>query len=244
MINNWIIYFHKNKINNKLYIGITSKDPKVRWHLDGSGYQNQPKFFNAIKKYGWDNFEHSVLIKGLTFEEAKIIEKELIKKYNTKNNGYNSTDGGEGIIGFHHSEETKMKMSLSSMGKDPTNNRPVRCLELQKVFESARQAAKEFNIAPSTITRVCQKIKPTTAGFHWCYEDKYNSNIIIPKMPTRSRKILCLNTNQIFSNASEAAKWCGLSRSGCIHRVCTGERKTSGQHPETKEALTWRYVDE
>ena len=65
-------------------------------------------------------------------------------------------------------------MSESAMGKLATNNRPVRCIELKKVFNSARQAALYYNVAPPTITRVCQGIKPTAVGFHWCYEDQYN----------------------------------------------------------------------
>ena len=61
---------HKNKINNKVYIGITCQKTKYRWGA-GSGYKQQPKFYRAICKYDWDNFEHIILFNKLNFEEAK-----------------------------------------------------------------------------------------------------------------------------------------------------------------------------
>lgn len=65
----------------------------------GNGYINCIHFYNAIQKYGWDNFEHIVLIENLSLEMANIIEDELIKKYNTMNSlyGYNMVSGGKNI---------------------------------------------------------------------------------------------------------------------------------------------------
>ena len=56
----WCIYMHTNKINGKKYIGQTFQNIEYRWRQDGSGYKGQP-FYNAIEKYGWDNFEHKIL---------------------------------------------------------------------------------------------------------------------------------------------------------------------------------------
>ena len=63
---------HKNKINGKMYIGITSRTPEARWGNNGSQYTKakNPCFYNAIQKYGWDNFEHIIL-------EEKIPQKNL-----------------------------------------------------------------------------------------------------------------------------------------------------------------------
>lgn len=90
MSNNYTIYIHKNKINNKVYIGQTKQNPQKRWD-NGRGYETSSRFYNAILKYGWDNFEHLILYTGLSEKEAEEKEKELIAKYNSTNEkfGYN-----------------------------------------------------------------------------------------------------------------------------------------------------------
>ena len=60
----YLIYCHKNKINGKCYIGLTSyvDNPNKRWR-DGLAYLNNHHkvFAAAIEKYGWENFEHEIL---------------------------------------------------------------------------------------------------------------------------------------------------------------------------------------
>ena len=74
----YTIYIHKNKINGKVYIGQTSQKPEKRWD-NGRGYETSSKFYNAILKYGWNNFEHIILYTTLTLEEANQKEQELIE---------------------------------------------------------------------------------------------------------------------------------------------------------------------
>lgn len=117
-MNKFIVYWHKNKINGKLYIGITS-NIKNRWTGSGSHYFDCPKFGKAIKKYGWDNFEHVILFDNLTKEDACLIEIKLIKEYksNHRDFGYNIKLGGElGMLGIKHSEETRAKRSKALTG--------------------------------------------------------------------------------------------------------------------------------
>ena len=67
MNNNHYVYFHKNKINGKMYIGQCKGAVERRWRSNGDGYINRcSKFSDAIKKYGWDNFEHGILKEKLT----------------------------------------------------------------------------------------------------------------------------------------------------------------------------------
>lgn len=108
----YTIYMHKNKINGKVYIGQTSQRPQKRWD-NGNGYKTSSKFYNAIVKYGWDNFEHIILYTDLTLDEANQKEQELIKQYRSCEDkfGYNITSGGHN---FTHSEETKRKISISN----------------------------------------------------------------------------------------------------------------------------------
>ena len=79
------VYIHINKINGKKYIGQTIQSPIKRWDY-GRGYRNCSRFFNAIKKYGWDNFEHKVF--ECNESDLDRIESELIAQYNTTNPQY------------------------------------------------------------------------------------------------------------------------------------------------------------
>jgi len=103
----FIVYMHENIINGKKYIGITSKKPEDRWGKDGNGYSLQKRFFNAIKKYGWDNFKHEILFEDLELSEALRKEFEISKENKTTLNeyGYNNAVGHGG--NFNMSEETK-----------------------------------------------------------------------------------------------------------------------------------------
>lgn len=60
------------------------------------------------------------------------------------------------------------------------------------------------------------------------------------------KKILCINTGDVFDCMMDAARWCGLTNSASIGQVCnkTGKQKTAGKHPITKEKLIWKFIDE
>lgn len=89
----FVVYIHKNLINSKVYIGQTC-NLSERWRCNGKNYFNSIKFYNAIKKYGWCNFSHEVLYDNLSQEDADKLEKELIEKYDSIENGYNLKEGG------------------------------------------------------------------------------------------------------------------------------------------------------
>ena len=91
----YTIYMHRNKLNNKVYIGQTCQKPEYRWN-NGKNYSHCNAFFRAITKYGWDNFEHIILFEGLSQEEANQKEIELINLYHStdRNYGYNCQLGG------------------------------------------------------------------------------------------------------------------------------------------------------
>lgn len=82
-----------------MYIGITKYEdnPNKRW-CSGWGYITNPHFFNSIRKYGWDNFQHEIFAKNLDEKTAKATERLLIEYFQTTNpkKGYNKTSGGDG----------------------------------------------------------------------------------------------------------------------------------------------------
>ena len=104
----------------KLYFGQTVTPIGDRWvrHLSSSKKGSEHKFHRAIRKYGEENFiiEEVLAVSASTEEILKkkldYVEMRLIKRFNTKIDGYNSTDGGDkGTVGLKMSEEAKKKIS-------------------------------------------------------------------------------------------------------------------------------------
>lgn len=94
------IYKITNKINNKIYIGLTTCSLKYRWskHLTESRNINNTKpLYQAIRKYGENNFCIEILETTEDFQYLGELERKYIKLYNSQNPsfGYNITAGGE-----------------------------------------------------------------------------------------------------------------------------------------------------
>ena len=77
--------------NGKMYIGQT-KDLSHRWQ-NGEGYEDNQKFYNDIKIYGWNNIKHEIVAEFPERESALILEAVLISLLKTEddNYGYNQT---------------------------------------------------------------------------------------------------------------------------------------------------------
>lgn len=134
----WRLYVHTNKTNGKRYVGITSTTVAKRWHR-GDGYkppvEGSSPFYNAIQKYGWDNFRHEVLFENLTREEACNLEKIMIKKLESHvstGKGYNLDWGGAGTSGRVISEETRRKISEANKGRKVSDEFRAKMSELTK----------------------------------------------------------------------------------------------------------------
>ena len=125
---NYNVYKHTNLVNHKSYIGITSQKCENRWGINGKGYELQPKFYHAIQKYGWNNFQHDILYTNLDKETALKIEANLIKTYDTIENGYNVSPYGT------------------------IESKRVICLTTQEIFDSITEAAAYGNISDSNLS--------------------------------------------------------------------------------------------
>lgn len=117
------IYWFYNNITKQYYIG-QSLDIRKRFmqHMLYMKRKNNYPLYNALNKYGLDNFEfHIVKVidnEGLTKVEITKLLNELeikyIEKYNSYNNGYNLTIGGASVTGYKFTEELKKKYSVIS----------------------------------------------------------------------------------------------------------------------------------
>ena len=166
----YLIYKHTNKINDKCYIGQTCKKPEYRWCKDGSGYKKkQKKFWNAIKKYGWDNFTHEILYTGLTIEEANKLERELIQKYNSITNGYNISEGGS-------NNPPSPVRAVYQLDKDKSIIAEYSCIA---------DAERALGASRSHISECCKGTLRKSLGFYWCYVEDYATY----EIKTKSNKV-------------------------------------------------------
>ena len=199
----YTIYMHKNKTNNKVYIGQTVQSLSARWK-NGEGYIDSPKFYKAIQKYGWDNFEHIILEQHIkTTEEADEKERFWIQYYNSVKNGYNISDGGSNHpkgkeFGKRISEGQKKNWNNNKerkekareqlkrqwqnqeyrnkfLGKNNGNSSKVKCIELEKIFDTIKEAAEYVGSSRQNITGVCKGRQKTAAGYHWEYIKEINN---------------------------------------------------------------------
>lgn len=217
MNDTYSIYMHINKINNKKYIGQTKLKPKDRWGKNGNGYKNQ-YFYNAIQKYGWNNFEHLILEDNLTEKEVNIKEKYWIKFYNTiVPNGYNISPGGTNL-----STETRKKMSIKTKEN------------WAKASEQRHEQQKELMIKLNkTLDRTGKN--NSMYGKHRFGKDAANK-----------KKVRCIETGQIFKTVTDASKWCNNGQATLrshIAQQIQGKRKSCGKHPITHVPLHWIYIN-
>jgi group I intron endonuclease len=121
-----VIYKIECLDNSKVYIGITENlNHRLKVHF--GCYNKNTLLSRAIKKYGRDSFQVTIIDMTDFWEEGLEKEIEYIKLYKSYNSkfGYNMTMGGEGIPGLKHTDETKKKMSESHMGKGLGEDNPM-----------------------------------------------------------------------------------------------------------------------
>ncbi len=164
-------------MNGKVYIGQTGQELKDRFGCNGANYKHSRHFWNAIQKYGWDNFKHISLINGVSLEVANIVEEMLIKKYNAMNNkyGYNMIAGGNNRArrqevtdeiaekNRHPSPETLRKMSIASTGRKHTLEVIEKIRKSNIGKKRSKEARKKMSIAKQNISEETRR-KISEAG--------------------------------------------------------------------------------
>lgn len=259
----YCVYVHRNTANGKQYCGITSQKPEYRWR-DGGGYTHNTHFQRAIQKYGWDAFEHIILKDGLTHSEANVIEQEYIRQYNLTDQdcGYNQTIGGDGTLGYSHTDETKQKMSSSRMGHECSTETCLKISEKNSGEKNGMYGATPWNkgvpMSDETKAKVSKNRRGKTSGTaHPMYGKKHteesikkmseshkgavpwNKGIKTNIRPKNARRVGMFNDSgellQEFESVTAAAIAVG-NRSGNISACCKGKvRHASG--------YVWKYLE-
>ena len=223
---NYTVYKHTSP-KGLVYIGITMKNPQHRWN-NGNGYKPNKHFFNAILKYGWDNFKHEIIATGLSKETACELEKALIAEYDSTNplKGYNRSIGGDcGSLGVKYSPEEiarirsgRVYTSSWAKGKKFTAEH----IEKIRIANTGKQHTDETK----------RKLSELHRGKETWISGKTMSDEVRAK---ESIPILCIETNVVYFGMMEAERQTGIHHNN-ICKCAKGERKTAGGYH-------WRYAE-
>jgi group I intron endonuclease len=123
--------------SGRSYIGMTSKsfEERIKWHKYITSKKDYP-FSRAIKVYGFANIKWEILEDNIDESELANKEQYYIKEYDSYNNRYNATIGGDVspakdplvrqkmkanhhrcMLGRKMSEETKKRISEAQKGR-------------------------------------------------------------------------------------------------------------------------------
>jgi len=208
------IYLLTNTLDGKQYIGFTIQtlDKRCSDHLKSVRYNSKTYLHNAIRKYGWDKFTSEIIYQSDDHIHClKVAEVSLIADYNTfKGPGYNLTAGGEGTLGYNHTEESKQKMSAAKKGEKSHMFGIPKSKETKQKMSEARKGW-----SPSKETRQKMSDNHHRKGIKYTTEEKIQLSELcsIFKMPTYNQ---LLDLMSIFT-AEEIAKLYGC-KYGTVNR--------------------------
>jgi group I intron endonuclease len=167
-----IIYKCKNKINKKCYIGQTvhTLNKRIKSHIIRTNNNSKTYFHNALRKYGFENFEWEVIEKCESKEELDEMEFHYIKQYKSywKENGYNLTYGGDGRYGFIVNDETKKKLSIANKGKKRSEKTKEKIRVAQTGKKNSFYGKKHTKKSLETIKRkVSESLSGRSIDYEW-----------------------------------------------------------------------------
>lgn len=216
------IYKITNKINNKVYIGQTTKTIEERWKRhcsDALSGRLKTKFALAIRKYGVKSFRVEKIDTAKTKDELNKKEVYWISFYNSVYEGYNSTDGGENTDTYHYKTEEEMtvikeKIRCTKIGKLNPRAQKIKCKNIytyeEFIFDSFADCADYFN--ESNHNFITRRVLHKTKFLYkkeWLisyFEEEYIQDYSIEKQIKRRKKIAVedLDTHKFFNFSSFA----------------------------------------
>lgn len=203
-----IIYKITNRVNGKVYIGQTTQPLVKRWMVHCCKGSACPYIHRAIQKYGKENFTVEQIDVACDRDELDKKEQYWIDFYDSMNpeKGYNLTSGGDHP---KMSEETRKKISEAKKGEKNHIYGKHHSIETRKKMSAAHKGKRKS-----------EEMRKKISGAHH----------------PRARKVLCVETGEVFDCITIASKTKNLNYRN-ISNVCIGKRNKCGGY-------SWRYLDE
>lgn len=228
-----IIYKVTNKVNGKIYIGQTVRTLEQRkWqHLDCAKNGVKTHFYNAIRKYGEENFVFEIIDEASSLQELNELERYYINKFNCIENGYNMVDGGNNNVMFL--DDVKQK-HLESMHSNETR---------AKISKTMKEYRKEH---PWTEEQK-RKFAESKYGNKNFAGHKLTEKHIEALNKSHYKSVYCIDENENvverFDTVQLAAKWWydnGYNTVKDWHKLCDNIKASSKQDKFIK-GLKWIY---
>ena len=252
--NKWTVYVHivPKEISgyewDKRYIGITRQKPAKRW-ANGLGYQGQP-FYNAVRKYGWNNMRHEIIAEVFDYNDALRLEEIYITLFKSSDikYGYNCYVSRDKYK-IKQKEYTPSDVALGNHSQAT----PVICLNTLEVFDCMVTAGIAYNVSHHHIGSCCRgKIKsigrhPVTGEpLMWeFYDETKKYQIKEYETNSRGRKVVCLTTMELFFKVRDAEEKYNIIHRG-IDRNCNGAKNLRGGAGKLEDGtlLQWQYYED
>mgnify|MGYP001046668511 CR=1 FL=1 len=198
--------------------------------------KSQPHIYNALKKYGWDNFTFEILATVDKIDEGfretlNDLEIKYIEEFGGFTKGYNLTTGG-GVCVF--SEETRLKMSNAKKGKKQTADHIANSTKGRRASRTYEPVSEKTKLKISkTLKQKYASGEITAAKQEFSKERRKQMSETATKTSKRLNIRVAStdrygNTLIEFNSVTEAAEHYGISR----EKVCHSAR---GHYKKQKE---------
>ncbi len=179
------VYCFHNQVNGKKYIGRTIhliQRYSNHKHAHKTNRYPNTALYRAFNKYGWDNFVFGIVEEC---EDDKDREMYWIQYYDTMNNGYNLTLGGEGVIGRRWTESQREAHRKCHVGRvlPPDQVEVIRQNKLNQSQETKDKISytmtnHHHNLSDWEITFNDGRVLYVTNLKRWCRENGYDQSIL------------------------------------------------------------------
>lgn len=215
--NTMIVYKIVNKITNKLYVGQTRQDIKIRWkqHIYDAKIGTSHPLYRAIEKYGIESFDISEIDRANSQSELNYKEWFWVFTLNSMSpNGYNLMEGG-GAKG-KPSLESRIKMSNGQTRRSKNNLNPrsrrVADILTGYVWDNATLCSKDMGIKRSTLGGWLSGKYPNLTNLRWV-----DKPLVCKKTgPHAGRPVVDIKTREIYKSIVCAAKKTGIKKNTLI----------------------------